>query len=41
MGRRVISVSIFTLIATAVAMAQASNRDSTIVELQRQLDEMR
>ena len=41
MGRRVISVSIFTLIATAAAMAQASNRDSTIVELQRQLDEMR
>ncbi len=41
MGRRVISISIFTLIATAAAMAQASNRDSTIVELQRQLDEMR
>src|SRR5437870_12997184 len=41
MGRRVISVSIFTLIATAAAMAQASNRDSTIVALQRQLDEMR
>jgi uncharacterized coiled-coil protein SlyX len=41
MGRRVISVSILTLIATAAAMAQTSNRESTIVELQRQLDEMR
>jgi hypothetical protein len=41
MGRRVVSVSIFTLIATAAAAAQTSNHDSTIGELQRQLDEMR
>jgi len=40
-GRRVISVSIFTLIAIPSGMAQASNHDSTIGALQRQLDEMR
>jgi TolA-binding protein len=40
MGRRVISISFFTLTAAPVAMAQVSN-DSAIVQLRRQLDEMR
>jgi TolA-binding protein len=41
MGRRIISVCIFMLTATAVTRAQASNHDSAIVQLQRQLEEMR
>jgi len=41
MGRRVILVGIFTLIVSAEGLAQASNQDSAVSELQRQLDEMR
>jgi hypothetical protein len=38
---RLILVSVFTLIATVTGLAQAANQDSTIGDLQRQLDEMR
>ena len=41
MVRRIILVSISALIVTATGLAQASNQDTTIGELQRQLDEMR
>jgi hypothetical protein len=41
MRRRVILVSIFTAIATATVLAQASDQDPAIGELQKQLDEMR
>src|SRR5215469_12509854 len=41
MNRKIILVSICTLVVTARGLAQASNQDATIGELQRQLDEMR
>jgi len=41
MRRRVILVSIFTLLATATGLAQGSNQDAAIGQLQKQLDEVR
>ena len=41
MSRKIILVSICTLIVTARGLAQTSNQDATTGELQRQLDEMR
>src|SRR5215469_8785786 len=41
MSRPVIFASIFILTVTAAGVAQTSDQDSTIVELQKQLDEMR
>jgi hypothetical protein len=40
-SRRVISVSILMLIATAGSVAQTDNQDPTITDLQRQIQEMR
>src|SRR5580704_10024582 len=40
-SRKVISVSILTLIATAGSVAQTANQDPTIANLQRQIQEMR
>jgi hypothetical protein len=40
-SRRVILVSISTLIATAGSVAQTANQDPTITDLQRQIQEMR
>jgi uncharacterized coiled-coil protein SlyX len=40
-SRRVISVSILMLIATAGSVAQTANQDPTIANLQRQIQEMR
>jgi hypothetical protein len=39
--RRLILISIFTLIFTAVGLAQTSNQEPTIGELQKQLEDMR
>ena len=41
MRRKIILLSICTLLVTARGLAQASTQDSTIRQLQRQLDEMR
>jgi len=41
MSRKIILVSICTLIVTARGLAQTSNQEATTGELQRQLDEMR
>ena len=40
-NRRVISVSILMLMATAGSVAQTANQDPTITDLQRQIQEMR
>jgi hypothetical protein len=41
MNRRIILVSIFTVIVTAEGLAQSSEQDLTIGQLQKQLDELR
>jgi peptidoglycan hydrolase CwlO-like protein len=38
---RLILVALLTSVATAAALAQTSNQEPTIRELQKQLDEMR
>ena len=40
-SRRVVSVSILMLLATAGSVAQTANQDPTIANLQRQIQEMR